>query len=651
MRRSVGSDGEDMMMKTTLRKFELPAMILGDRRRDLRVDHSSVPRKLRSAAVRKSGGTESVSPPPLLNHKRSLNYSVNALRTAKRECPRRSRLNMQNGISYCSTRSWAISEAELITKDEEEVAETLHALAQLIPAGIEKKLDGESWPERPLVDLPNELKDSDPAVSNAGSDSEVTPLPTSSDFANNIHPPPPIEENDSPLTPPAFLGRPKSKLSEVRQFSSLNENSSSLPLQRPRVVNVTEQGQRDASMKRENGGALWPTQALFSSGLHASDAVCGHAIISSHAADFPPWLRTAASSTKPGSCEYLNSIKKVLPRLNNKEESWKRCTTHIYISRLVQELQVSKPGCIQHFEGGSQSRPCGDLPPGVGLLMKTSHVDDTASATTEGPFNAIQLPCPIVSCADQKNHNEAGHSDLQQDKKQAPAAAPEPPSALKNQGIDFLALSTRNGDPAAANADTTHVDRDGLDPLAQVHAPYLHSRNSVLPFTLLHNHHPIPTNPYMDHNSATAAPPLTQAHQFPAYLGSQIRHFHTGSGISVEQLQPEQSQQQIWGAQVASPCRSGMLARSDIVPWQNTRHGPHSSMQQYMQTFFPPPQSSVGAVGPKHLVMSQQEQPQLTPALALALPVIRKKSAHSQLNSTCDETSNTVVLVSEAGIG
>ncbi|CAL5357019.1 unnamed protein product [Camellia sinensis] len=130
-----GSEFEDEICNTTSisKRFRFPQKVFHECNT---VDHASVPRKLRSAMKKRN--RESISPP--FPDKKETNHGANGV-----ELPgiKKSRLNQPEDLDGSPSRP--------ITKDEEEVVETLYALADMFPNNNKNGLDGElgkpkSWP-------------------------------------------------------------------------------------------------------------------------------------------------------------------------------------------------------------------------------------------------------------------------------------------------------------------------------------------------------------------------------------------------------------------------------------------------------------------------------------------------------------------------
>ncbi|GMH18016.1 hypothetical protein Nepgr_019857 [Nepenthes gracilis] len=618
---SVGSDDEDEPRLGSLanKKFKIHKKFFHDHNP---VDNASVPRKLRSA-MKKRGCKQNSSPLP-----KRLNHSVNGSESPKVDCLKKSKLNTQNGFSDRSPR-WAI--AGSISKDEQEVAETLYALAGLIPCkgvSLENKSDGGSSLGKSL-DLSKKLEDSKPAsevCTVIEEDSEATRLGTSGELIDLTTAAGGNVKVDS-LTEPALLSQPELfnstqynlnvntsapqvRLQTICPFSKSESGDDNHPKSFPcvgvashlklddvrvnneeDVVDVSSQeGRWDITMeKKENG--------LFSKGSHAS-GVDADPLYSS-AANSPSWPSTAAS-TKPLSHECGNSTEKVFRFVNHQRKSWKKCAAHVYISRLIQLLQISEGKGIRQQSSDNLSQ---------GVFAASGHLN----SMTNGFSRTASAPRALDS-ASKKNLNDAGNGVLNYERIHQDYKQPSP--AFKC--FDFLSLSTGNGGPEAKI--DANVLKQGLEPQAQYRVCYRHSlppHTAVFPFRLPQNHHP--ANPNGDQIYAAAAAPSLQFHlQLPPYFGSPFGPSNVGSTTSTAQppLLPQQSRTAQYG--------SGTFSESHIPTLQNSRHDNRHSSMQYMKAFLPPSQSSFETIGSEHLRVSQQQQ---VIALASSLPPTLTKNS------------------------
>ncbi|KAK9271428.1 hypothetical protein L1049_027019 [Liquidambar formosana] len=88
---------------------------------------------------------------------------------------------------------------------------------------------------------------------------------------------------------------------------------------------------------KKNSPSLWP--GLSSAGSHGGGS--NGPSLQFYNAKTPAWLDTATCATRPGSSENGVSIEKV-SGVTVDRKSWKRCAAHVYISRLIQVLQISE---------------------------------------------------------------------------------------------------------------------------------------------------------------------------------------------------------------------------------------------------------------------------------------------------------------------
>ncbi|KAH7567139.1 hypothetical protein JRO89_XS07G0022700 [Xanthoceras sorbifolium] len=188
---------------TTGKKFKLPKKFFDDGNG---VDHASVPRKLRSAMKKRN--RESLSPP--LPDSKKLNHTIGLRVEAppKKDGVKKSKLSMKQGSSDWSTKH----AAGPITKDEEEVVETLYALAGMFP-------DNDSSNDKSKLETtPSEAKPS------AFPDCKESPTPviedsavTKEDASSNC--PLRISENTTPSS------NVEISVKETARVDSLNEPS------------------------------------------------------------------------------------------------------------------------------------------------------------------------------------------------------------------------------------------------------------------------------------------------------------------------------------------------------------------------------------------------------------------------------------------
>lgn len=629
--REMGFDDEHQLHSTTLTsiKFKLPRKIFSD-------SNTSVPRKLRSAIRKRSCELASV---PLPDAKRS----NNTLKKIK-----------QNGWSD-NAQTGLVSMA--ISKDEEEVAETLFALAGMIPHNrvhVNDKTDNESL---------------DAKTSNLSKKQNSDPMPSSEDHTilkeePETTYPTPTTDRDSLQTrnmnDPASLAW--SKLSERRQMNMNLKLSvppahfQTSPLLRVcddrQLTNSTfyygstepnlESGLKDTKQKKSQ---FTKRESHINIGIedlavsqdreHATSSECRDNVLASRplhgsgvaglplqssATKFPSWLNNSSSS-KPVYCKDTLSASKVPSSINSGRKSWRRCVTHVYISRLIQVLQTSEGKDIRPSDTSqltpSQCSSAGQVaanwddlngPFSGGHMFGSGAYKNICEATINGP---LQLKnCKV----EEEGHSLSGCCDL------------------KKQSCDFLSLST-----GAGTEENKGVNRLGVSMEAKGHVLQLQSaaqHNSYVPCSMPQNS--LPSIHYRDQLAVVSAaspsmPPQVQI-QGPPYFSNRCGPVALGTSTtrSTQQPHPKQ-QQQIWTAQLAAQLRPGHLLSSHVANWQNSTRDPNS-MNHMQAHHLPATRPSLDTIGSKYLNISQQPQQQLI-GLCPSLPTSNAKLQNSQLPS------------------
>ncbi|CAL2233096.1 unnamed protein product [Prunus armeniaca] len=151
----MGCDVSDREDELPSKRFKLPKKFFDDCNG---VDHASVPRKLRSAMKKRN--RESAS--PSIPNSKKLNHTMSGIESPKRDGVNKPKPYLKQGGSDRSLRETVSGD---ITKDEEEVVETLYALAGLFPnndANDNSKLDTESLDANPSA-LPESKETPTPA--------------------------------------------------------------------------------------------------------------------------------------------------------------------------------------------------------------------------------------------------------------------------------------------------------------------------------------------------------------------------------------------------------------------------------------------------------------------------------------------------------
>ncbi|GFZ10428.1 hypothetical protein Acr_21g0010270 [Actinidia rufa] len=595
----MGSDSGDELRSTASisKRFKLPREAICNYffHDSKRVDYASVPRKLRSAM--KKPNRELISL-PLPGKKR------------RKDGKKKSRPNEKQDDSEGSLGRHILG---LITKDEEEVVQTLYALAEMFPNNDEKNsLDGEtgktkSWPLMAFEDTAASLKEEDSKslcpsnTAEAASSSllEVSPhdtvdvkCPNEPSIANDIHLHTELDDAFShrnlqamsmlsptkPISGTPFCSSVGlSVQSEISMgngwvafsFSPSDPNTRKLQrvTEKPEIeaAAVSSQHELQYILKecKISGSALWP--GLSSSGSDVAGTQ-GPALQSS-SPTIPAWLHITSSANPPGSLDNGALTDKITQDSKDsvaRKKSWKRCSAHEYICRLIKILQIAeKADSI------------------IGSAADKKLIDDQQQAST----------------------TSALHTSLK-------------------QSFDFLSLSAGGSGIEAPNG--VNKVGDGPEPWTQFHGPFppsLPQNHAIMPFSL-------PPYPFSSasftHHLPLAAVKQVQM-QPPAYMGNPLlAPQHLGNSASPKQQHQQQQQQWIWTAQQADQYKPVGFPASLIPKWQNGRKESASAIQ-YAQSIPQPSYSSLELLGPKYAPISQELQ---LIAVTSSLPTARDKMQH-----------------------
>ncbi|KAJ0086442.1 hypothetical protein Patl1_09549 [Pistacia atlantica] len=649
------------LIMVTTKRFKLPKKRFFDDCNG--VDHAPIPRKLRSAMKKRN--RESISPP--LPDSKKLNQTMGGVESPKKNGLKKSKLNMKQGSS-----EWTPKQAiGSITKDEEEVVETLYALAEMFS-------DNDTTNKNKLENSPSEAKP--PALpecrespTTAFEDSAVSredwsstcPVRTSETAPSNLETSlketakinsldkPKIEEkSDSPdnenfpkksdtcvpqvnlhsmmpslarsscndnkpsCDPAKLYVKPETSLDSGRSKRSIQKDAPLLERKPQLTMGAAVSGsqlvQEDMVMdSRKKGLALWP--GLSPMVLHGSG--CPGSSLQSSAEKNPAWLDAAVCVSNPCSFDNGPSSGKVSKGATGR--LLKRCTAHVYISRLIQDLKI--PEKKQKLS----LQPNQVKPPHEGQKQGVFKAINDFERVDKGA-NGVIMTNNITRTTAERDSSETRsgilqHKRLYQDQQQNTEASQA--NTLRKQSFDFLSLSAGSVG-GEANNSFNRTGNNGLEPSSHFQVSYLHSlaQHKFMPLSMSQTHYT--SSVYPDHLSAS-----TSTQQISPYLSSPYLGLpHTPV------LTKQQHQQQAWAAQLASHYRPGVTstAMNQFPSWVNGRQDPN---------LIPCPQSisSLEVVGPKYGSISQQQhQPQLV-AIASSLPPPRVKRLDHHLPSVYEE--------------
>ncbi|KAL9445872.1 hypothetical protein AB3S75_013703 [Citrus x aurantiifolia] len=662
------SQSQSSMSSATAKRFKLPKKLFDDCNG---VDHSSIPRKLRSAVKKRN--PESMSPP--LPDSKKLNHTVGEMESLKKDGLKKSKLNIvKQGSS-----DWSQKEViGPITKDEEEVVETLYAMAGMFPENdslnnsklesapseakppalrehresctpavkVTKEELGSTFPLRTSEAAPSSNVESSQKET-AKTSAEVEEKPDSKSFhvktdscvpPVNVHSTMPLlakreHNSDEPSCNPVTF----QVLPEPCRDSGLEQSTQETSLTGKPELAVgsttlrSEQVQQDtATESRRNGLALWPglsPMVLLGAGSSGP---------SLQSTKIPAWLDAAVGASKPYSLENGPSTRKVFKGATT-NRSLKRCAGHVYISRLIRDLQMPENKEKSHLQ-------CNQLkPPDEGQRQETHMVIYDFDKTRKG-LNGVISVNSIGSTTAERNSSEARSGILQHKRlhhDQLQTATESGLQTLQKQSFNFLSLSA-GGLGAEDTNSFSRTRNNALEPSSEFQVSHLHSlpqHQNFMPIAMPQTHY---TSSYPDKISTSGTGSTQQVKlQLPSYLSSPfLGPAHTSSTILTKQHQ--QQQQQLWPAQLAGQCRptGHSTAMSQFSNWPNGRQDP--TLIPCPQSLISPGPTSLEVLRPKYSTNSQHQhqhwlQHQQLMTITSSLPSSRVKRQDHHLPLVYDE--------------
>lgn len=609
------------------------------------VDHSSVPRKIRSAM--KKRGRESV-----LTDSEKLNHKFQRAESPKKDSIKKSKKQVVPGP---------------ITKDEQEVAETLYALAGMFPTSCGTNADNEVYRESLLKNsVSQEQEESTNATFQASEAVEDTNLiPESSSMgAAKISSSETIDVDDNDLTGSADnlvatqITAPKVNLQGVPMMVK-SENGCKVEVHDSELsiemgLNVStesqfshiggkveveyetvggigcKQEQHIIKYQRENEGLT-----LLPGSTYATNASC---LQSSAAAKAPHWLNAAICNSKHDLMESCSSGGKISEPVVHKK-SWKSCAAHVHISQLIRSLEVPKKHGAKEPERYECHQPRVHQGSKCGVLIKAQNSNGTRNGNSfdVGTVHSASLdifPETKTGILQQQCH----YLDISLSK--------DPPMPAKcdplKQNFNFLSLSLSAGGNGLKVEDC--FTKGGIRRLEQF------SKSQVPYFRSIQQQHglmPIPTTPPNQYTSTSyidqlpAAGPQVRLQQ-PHYYGTPLCGTNYSSAISYKQ-----QYQNFWAAQLVAQGGSGVNNNVMRVQYPNWRSGRHETcaVNPGAQVMLPHHSlASLESLGSK--ITSTSEQQPFTPASSIPLSRMNgveesrgrfHGSCASSLQLLCDE--------------
>ncbi|KAH9759066.1 hypothetical protein KPL71_016887 [Citrus sinensis] len=658
------SQSQSSMSSATAKRFKLPKKLFDDCNG---VDHSSIPRKLRSAVKKRN--PESMSPP--LPDSKKLNHTVGEMESLKKDGLKKSKLNIvKQGSS-----DWSQKEViGPITKDEEEVVETLYAMAGMFPEN--DSVNNSKLESSPSEAKPPALREHRESCTPAVKDSAVTKEELGSTFPLRTSEAAPLSnvessQKETAKTSAEVEEKPDSKSFHVKTDSCVppvnvhstmpllakREHNSDEPLCNPVTFQVLPEPCRDSGLTLAyslfKGLALWPglsPMVLLGAGSSGP---------SLQSTKIPAWLDAAVGASKPYSLENGPSTRKVFKGATT-NRSLKRCAGHVYISRLIRDLQMPENKEKSHLQ-------CNQLkPPDEGQRQETHMVIYDFDKTRKG-LNGVISVNSIGSTTAERNSSEARsgilqHKRLHHDQLQTATesglqtlqkqvsstiydqlqtATESGLQTLQKQSFNFLSLSA-GGLGAEDTNSFSRTRNNALEPSSEFQVSHLHSlpqHQNFMPIAMPQTHY---TSSYPDKISTSGTGSTQQVKlQLPSYLSSPfLGPAHTSSTILTKQHQ--QQQQQLWPAQLAAQYRptGHSTAMSQFSNWPNGRQDP--TLIPCPQSLISPAPTSLEVLRPKYSTNSQHQhqhwlQHQQLMTITSSLPSSRVKRQDHHLPLVYEE--------------
>ncbi|XP_027329660.1 uncharacterized protein LOC113846042 isoform X3 [Abrus precatorius] len=556
------------------KRFKLPKNFFNDCNG---VHHASVPRKLRSA-------TKKLSRESVLLDSEKVNHKMNGIESPKKVSIKKCKVSVKQGMRG----EWSPREgiSGPITKDEEEVAETLYALAGMFPYNGSNHSSGaqdvESLPDNSLVLQESEDNASAalevPATAQGASPCcpESSPRDASKIVCLNES----IGQEQPSLLASAEFLMPSHSISSTMRFQTMSvmvngENSNKVALHDselclamglniPRQSRISEnemksdvefEAARDIrqqqhmikELKGNDGLALWP-------GLSAG-APAGHAYLQSSATKAPDWLEAAICTYKQDLMETSTcSPSGKISEVGIHKRSWKRCAAHVHISHIIQSLEVPKRQVTKESELFECHQMRAHEGSKSGVLLEVHNItgmgNGIASATVRNPHKSKNV------ILQQQCH----YRDISQ-------ATPTPGVyGPQKQNFNFLSLSAGSNGLKVDNNYNKIASR--LEPLSKLQVPYFQSlaqQHGVMPIPTAQSQYASTSYP----DQLSVAGPQVRMQQ-PHYYGSPLCGTHYSPTVL-----NKQEHQSYWGLQQAAQGRSTVnfnIMRTQFPNWQSGRH-------------------------------------------------------------------------------
>ncbi|KAK8705696.1 hypothetical protein V6N13_049290 [Hibiscus sabdariffa] len=568
----------------------------------------------------------------------------------RKDCPKKPKLILKQGWSE---RSKKATVSAPITKDEEEVVETLYALAGLFPDHDSMVVRSSAWPETaesPVTLL--EVKKEDKSSAQAAN---IVPSSNEADKLDSLNEPSTQEQQDLPESKKLHF-KPDSTNSEMRTntgiafFKSepdaekscihgdrgvLSEPSLEIGLKQPKQQ-VTDHFERKTEMEfgvmdaesrvghvvRElgkNGLALWPG---LSSTVPLSPQTQSRSSSQSFANTIPTWTDAANHAPQTCSLETGSSTEKVL-KITRDKNAMKRSAAHVYISRFIHSLQMQNKTILQQplwLKPRVESKQTALWYPSNCSNLRNAingNVPGSTSGNTAADRNSYEARSGIIPPQKMLQHE------------QPQTASASGMNTSKGQSFDFLSLSA-GGVGIDANSNSSEVCNT-MGSMSQLQVHHLHSHpqhQSLMPFSISPTDYT--ASACMDLLSTNTATP--QAHlQLPQYLSSPFCDppYTSHSGV-------KKQRQRLWAANLTAQYwpHGTSTVLTQFSSQQNGK--PESSTSMPCAQTAIPPHPTLDAFDQYHSV-SQYQQPKI--AYTSSLPHTRVKRTDYHFSSVYVESN------------
>ncbi|XP_022857999.1 uncharacterized protein LOC111378939 isoform X1 [Olea europaea var. sylvestris] len=505
---------------------------------------------------------------------------------------------------------------EHVTKDEEEVAETLYALASMVPDTTKTKklgLDGETSEAKSSSLL--QAKSSEPAPKDVAIS---TPQGASKKISTRVsvkaaYCPSNLTESTVQVVKIHSSGDatqpnlPFNKESSTTGASGVQLEPSLVPMLKMPTLDATPSGELPITLEqvgiqnamphaftvnKSNDLSLWtgssPTGALSS----LTQGSC----LQSSSTKLPAWFDQTNFAT-PRSCEKSVTDEKLMSQDSQVpielKKSWKKCCAHVYITRLIKVLQLSerKDGLQEKPAHSSQNERL-NLQPRASVDSQTNAINGSNCVAS---FNYMAHSTSEKNSADIQNAILL-YKRLLQDQQRG-YTTPGLCTSLK-QDSDFLSLAA--GGCGVDSSDRINRTGRSHEGSKHFHVPFIQPQNqSAMLLSLHHNGY---SSTFPGHASTAAA----QQIQLPPYLSSTLGGPPHVDATVPERQQSESDEQQKWMAQIPDQYHPGLIT-PHLPDWQNGGRD-SSSLLNYAQAHFPHFHSSLN---PKYKGILQPQQQQI----------------------------------------